>query len=133
MNWSRLLVAVLLLACLGSGKLYAEEQHADRQAAAEQAHDQAPPAASVTLEQIFFAVAAFVLLVLVAILAIAYCLQAQETQQQNEGAASNWSERVLDATTEFNMWNAVGRGDGEALREELKLMELRAIRRQGQR
>lgn len=47
--------------------------------------------------------------------------------------STNWQERVLDAGSQMNMWEAVKRGDSEALREELKLMELRAIRRQNQR
>ena len=47
--------------------------------------------------------------------------------------STDWQERVLDAGSQMNMWEAVKRGDSEALREELKLMELRAIRRQNQR
>ena len=47
--------------------------------------------------------------------------------------STDWQERVLDAGSQMNMWEAVKRGDSEALREELKLMELRLIRRQNQR
>ena len=136
MNWLRLLVAAFLTIWLASGASYGADRHAPPNVGDQHASVEAERATrSVSLEQIFFGVGVFVLLVLVAVLAIAYCLQAQESQQQSthgQGAA-DWRERVLDATTEFNVWNAVAQGDGDALREELKLMELRAIRRQGQR
>ncbi len=116
--------------------MYAGEKHSGSQAVAEQTNEETESATtSISLEQIFIAVGAFVLFVLVAILAIAYCLQAQETQQhtaQTGGNSYDWRERVLDTYTELNMWEAIGRGDGDALREELKLVELRRIRRQGQ-
>ena len=135
MTGLRVAMLMFVAVLLNGDKLHATEVHSGLSGSANHAVEEAePPALSVSLEQIFFAVGAFVLLVLVAILAIAYCLQAQETQHsaQTSGHAYDWRERVLDTCTELNMWEAIGRGDGDALREELKLMELRQIRRQGQ-
>ena len=41
-------------------------------------------------------------------------------------------ERVLDAVSKMRMWQAIGRNDGDAIREEMKLIELRNIRRQNE-
>lgn len=92
--------------------------------------------ASISLEQIFFAVLSLALIVLVIVLAMAYVMQAHEAERNSTPTRGtpprDWRERVLDANSELAVWNAVGQGDGVALREELNLMELRAIRRQGQ-
>lgn len=92
--------------------------------------------ASISLEQIFFVVLSLALIVLVFVLAMAYVLHASEGERNSTPTHGtpprDWRERVLDANSELAVWNAVGQGDGVALREELKLMELRAIRRQCQ-
>ena len=41
-------------------------------------------------------------------------------------------ERMLDTVSNMRMLQAMGRGDGDAIRDEMKLIELRNIRRQNE-
>ena len=92
-----------------------------------------PP--EITWWKIFLFVAGAVVCILLLVLKDDHSPSDDDNNALNAGSSqsTNWQEQVLDAGSQMNMWEAVKRGDSEALREELKLMELRAIRRQNQR
>lgn len=52
-----------------------------------------------------------------------------ETRPMTPQEIKESRERLLDSVSQLNMWQAVARNDGDALREEMKLMELRNLRR----
>jgi hypothetical protein len=93
------------------------------------------PPPEITLGKIVLYVAGAVLCILLLVLKDGHSDSDADKDAANAGSpqSTNWQDRVLDAGSQMNMWEAVKRGDSEALREELKLMELRAIRRQNQR
>lgn len=51
------------------------------------------------------------------------------TRQMTHEEIKAANERLLDDYSKLRMWQAVARNDGDALREEMKLMELRNLRR----
>jgi hypothetical protein len=52
-----------------------------------------------------------------------------ETRPMTPQEIKEANERLLDSYSQLQMWQAAARGDGDALREEMKLMELRNLRR----
>jgi hypothetical protein len=52
-----------------------------------------------------------------------------ETRPMTPQEIKETQERLLDSYSKLQMWQAVARNDGDALREEMKLMELRRLRR----
>ncbi len=68
--------------------------------------------------------AAFVFLIV-----IKNILWPTETRPMTPQEIKESRERLLDGISQVNMWQAVARNDGDALREEMKLMELRNLRR----